>query len=242
MGIEPEIMELVNTFTHEVLPFLIDLLKEIIKVVKWLVDAFSDAWEWIKQAWSDLSDFFSNFWENLKQGAHDAWEGIKKPFKAAAQWFSDVFQKVKDVVKAPINFVIRGLNKMISGLNKISFDIPDWVPLIGGKHFGFNIGLIPELARGGILKKGQAGFLEGTGAEAVVPLDNNKRWISAVAKDMLSALTKAAGTSVSNLTNNTANTTNFTQIINAPKQPSRIDLYRQTRNLLSYAEAVKGVS
>ena len=24
-------------------------------------------------------------------------------------------------------------------LNKISFDIPDWVPLLGGKHFGINI-------------------------------------------------------------------------------------------------------
>lgn len=35
------------------------------------------------------------------------------------------------------------------------------------------------------------------------------------------------------LANTTSNVNNFTQIINAPKQPSRIELYRQTRNLLN---------
>ena len=53
---------------------------------------------------------------------------------------------------------------------------------IGGK--GINIPLIPKLEKGGVLKKGQMGFLEGNGAEAVVPLDQNRAWVSAVAKDM----------------------------------------------------------
>lgn len=41
-----------------------------------------------------------------------------------------------------------------------------------------------------------------------------------------------------NNSNSTTNskTNNFTQIINAPKQPSRIELYRQTRNLLELAK------
>ena len=33
-----------------------------------------------------------------------------------------------------------------------------------------------------------------------------------------------------NISNNTSN--NFTQVINANKQPSRLELYRQTKNLL----------
>lgn len=41
-----------------------------------------------------------------------------------------------------------------------------------------------------------------------------------------------------NTTNTSSNVTNFTQIINAPKSPSRIELYRQTRNLLNYAKGV----
>lgn len=38
-----------------------------------------------------------------------------------------------------------------------------------------------------------------------------------------------------NISNTTSNTNNFTQIINAPKQPSRLQLYRQTKNLLNLA-------
>ena len=39
-----------------------------------------------------------------------------------------------------------------------------------------------------MLERGQVGLLEGNGAEAVVPLHQNKQWISAVARDMDSAL------------------------------------------------------
>jgi len=39
---------------------------------------------------------------------------------------------------------------------------------------------IPELAKGGVLRKGQVGLLEGTGAEAVVPLEKNTEWINKV--------------------------------------------------------------
>ena len=88
------------------------------------------------------------------------------------------------MVKAPLNLVIDAINAVIGGLNKIR--LPDWVPLIGGK--GINIPLIPKLEEGGILEKGQVGLLEGNGAEAVVPLDQNKAWISAVARDMNTAI------------------------------------------------------
>ena len=55
------------------------------------------------------------------------------------------------------NGVIRALNGMINAMNKLSFDIPDWVPGLGGKKFGFNIKniselRIPKLAQGGYVK------------------------------------------------------------------------------------------
>lgn len=72
------------------------------------------------------------------------------------------------IVKAPINLIIgainglvkgvvSGLNLVIRSLNKLSFDIPDWVPKYGGKKFGFNISKItapqiPYLAQGGFVK------------------------------------------------------------------------------------------
>ena len=199
------------------------------KVNTWFSDKFSAAWKGIKEKFSPISKWFS-----------DVWDGIKKIFKGAGDWFGDIFDKVGKAVKAPLNAVIKAMNKVISGLNKISIDIPDWVPGVGGKTFGFNISKIPELAQGGVLRRGQMGLLEGSGAEAVVPLDKNKAWINAVTNEMIEQL-KAKGVfagSSSSVSN--AKDYNFTQIINAPKQPSRIELYRQTRNLLAYANATGG--
>lgn len=91
---------------------------------------------------------------------------------------------------------------------------------------------MPRLYKGGVLEKGQVGLLEGSGAEAVVPLEKNKGWIRAVANDMKEQMKNNAA-SVSNISNTTSNINNYTQIINAPKQPSRLELYRQTKNLLN---------
>lgn len=91
---------------------------------------------------------------------------------------------------------------------------------------------LPRLYKGGVLEKGQVGLLEGSGAEAVVPLEKNKHWIRAVANEMKDQI-KSNAANVSNVSNTTSNVNNFTQIINAPKQPSRLEIYRQTRNLLN---------
>lgn len=52
---------------------------------------------------------------------------------------------------------------------------------------------IPHMASGGVLQRGQIGLLEGNGAEAVVPLENNERWISAVARDMSRSMSDFGG-------------------------------------------------
>lgn len=124
----------------------------------------------IKTIFTNLINFVKNVFTGNWKGA---WDNVKNIFIAIAQGIGSAF-------KSPINFIIRGINTFTSGLNKIK--IPDWVPGVGGK--GFHIGSIPYLAAGGVLEKGQVGLLEGNGAEAVVPLENNRKWIKAVAKDM----------------------------------------------------------
>ena len=237
------------------------------KVDSWMGDKFGGAWEAVKLKWKASVDWFKNIWESIKaifavvkdvlsgnfQDAWDKikgivdlwkgyfkgiWDGIKSIFKPVGDFFEETFNKAKDAVKGPINFIIRGLNKLISGVNKISFDVPDWVPVIGGQKWGFNIPEIPELARGGILRREQTGFLEGNGAEAVIPLERNKFWIHSVASDLLRQIKLSSGGGVTNIGG--AKDYNFTQIINAPEAPSRIEIYRQTRNLLSYAKAAAG--
>ena len=60
---------------------------------------------------------------------------------------------------------------------------------LANKLPGINVGKVstvslPRLEKGGVLEKGQVGFLEGTGAEAVVPLEKNRAWLSQVAQDL----------------------------------------------------------
>ena len=190
-----------------------------------------------------ITGFFTEMWEGLKGFAQDAWDGICAIFEGAVDWFTEVFQGVSDaiktimngiegIVKAPVNAVIRLLNKFIDGLNGI--EIPDWVPELGGRSI--NIKKISELERGGVLKRGQTGFLEGNGAEAVVPLEKNKQWISAVTNDLKRSLQNSGmigggGTIVGGNTS----TYTFNQYNNSPKALSRLEIYRQTRNQLNFA-------
>ena len=216
---------------------------------------FSDLWDGIVAVWeaasgwfdenviTPISDFFSEMWEGLKQFAQDAWDGICEIFEGAEKWFTDVFQGVSDaiekifngivaIVKFPINTMIGLLNKFIDGINGI--EIPDWVPGVGGQSL--NIKHINELEKGGILKKGQTGFLEGNGAEAVVPLDQNQKWIASITKELRRQLETSSMIGGSGKIVNGGDTIyNFNQTNNSPKALSRLEIYRQTKNQLAYA-------
>lgn len=74
------------------------------------------------------------------------WNGIKKTINS-----------ILGGIETMANGVIRGVNRIVSALNNLSFDIPEWVPEYGGKTFGFNIPelseiQIPRLASGGYVK------------------------------------------------------------------------------------------
>lgn len=157
-------------------------------------DAFASAKSWFTERFEGVKNGVKNAWTGMVTGAKNAWSSIKGAFSNAKSWFSNLMNGVKNVFstvakaiggifKSPINTIIKGINGFTAGLNKIK--IPDWVPSVGGK--GFSIASIPYLEKGGVLEKGQTGFLEGNGAEAVVPLHQNKKWISAVARDMSDA-------------------------------------------------------
>lgn len=139
-----------------------------------LSDFFSGIWNGIKNIFSGVGNWF----KNIFMGAYD---GIKSIFGGISDWFKGVFDKLVNVVKSPINLIIKGLNSLIQGANKISFDIPDWVPGIGGKKFGFNLQEIPLLAKGTVVNKPTPAIIGEDGAEAVVPLEKNTGWIRQVA-------------------------------------------------------------
>ena len=68
----------------------------------------------------------------------------KKAFGGLGDFVSGITKGIGDGLKNMANGVIDALNFLIKGANKLKFDIPDWVPLLGGKKFGLNIPLIPK--------------------------------------------------------------------------------------------------
>lgn len=123
--------------------------------------------------------------KDFRDGVLEIFDGLMDFFKGVGDFFVELFtkkipealKKMKDffvgiwnslieIVKAPINVIIEflnlaigGINSLIEGLNSIKIDVPDWIPFLGGKTFGFNIGTIPEiplLAKGGIVSSGRA--------------------------------------------------------------------------------------
>lgn len=200
-------------------------------VGEWFTDLFTKAWDGIKTAWGAVGDFFTDIWDGIKNTFSGIGEWFKGVFEGARDIIEKIWESVTEIVKAPINFLIKGLNKFIDALNKIQ--IPDWVPGVGG--YGLDIPKINELERGGVLKKGQMGLLEGNGAEAVVPLENNRAWINATAAAMKQALQSEGILAGANNAAASAQSVTFNQYNTSPKALSRLDIYRQTQNALNYA-------
>ena len=107
------------------------------------------------------------------------WKTVMDGFKSI---FKGTFDALWTIAKAPLNLVIGGINSLIKGLNKIQFDVPDWVPEIGGKKLGFNIPTIPKLAKGTILNNpgygvpvaGGSAIAGEAGREAYLPLSDTQ--------------------------------------------------------------------
>ena len=113
----------------------------------------------IKAIFGGVIDFISNIFAG-NWGA--AWQNI-------VDIFGNIFGMIMNIAKAPINGVISIVNKAINAINSIGFDVPDWVPLIGGKGFHINIPNIPLLAAGGFTNGPSIAGEAGT--EAVISFD-----------------------------------------------------------------------
>ena len=94
----------------------------------------------------------------------DNWDTIWGGMKATVSL-------VVDGIKGYVNLLIAALNLMIRGANKISIEVPSWVPGIGGKGFSLAIPEIPSLASGGIVRSPTLAMLGERGPEAVIPLN-----------------------------------------------------------------------
>jgi len=140
-------------------------------------------------------------WDSVKTKAQEVWQSIREIWTGAGNWFqTQVYYPLKDGFKNTVNSIIglingmlsgavRGINALVRGLNSFQIDIPSWIPVIGGKTFGFDMDTvtapqIPYLAQGAVLPANRP-FMAvlgdqryGTNIEA--PLDTIKQAVAEV--------------------------------------------------------------
>lgn len=96
---------------------------------------FTADWD---RAWRGLSNIFESVWDTMVGVAKQGVNGII------------------DLVNFMLRALTGGLNAVIDRLNRISVEIPHWVPDYGGQRFGVNLPRVPEyqiprLAKGAVL-------------------------------------------------------------------------------------------
>lgn len=100
---------------------------------------------------------------------------IKGVQKASDMDDNPVTRFVKNMINGCIEIVEKGVNYIIGILNKINVTVPDWIPGIGGRNFGFNIRpvSIPRLKDGGF-PDGEDGLFFANHTELVGKFSNGK--------------------------------------------------------------------
>lgn len=138
-----------------------------------------------------LSGVFTGSWET-------AWEGIKLFLKSAVNG-------IISLLNTMITRLAGALNAVVKTANKLSFTVPEWVPVFGGNRFGVNLPTvsapqIPYLAKGAVLPAGKP-FLamvgdqrHGTNIEA--PLSTIQEAVALVMEDQTDAILRGFEASV----------------------------------------------
>lgn len=195
-------LEAIGNFISTVLaPIFKSVFEGTIKpLVTTVFNTIKSLWEGtLKPVFEGITDFltgvFTLNWEKALGGIVSILTGVINGMITSVEHF--------------INMIITGLNGLFAGINELAAKAGDAlgftiqipvIPTITLPKISDDVisasttsvttrggGTISMLAKGGVLEKGQIGLLEGSGAEAVVPLENNAKWISEVAKDMNAA-------------------------------------------------------
>ena len=158
-------------------------------------DVVSGAINTIKNLISSVMNAISSLWSNI-------WNGMKN---TVTNIFNGIWNSIKGVINSILggiegmaNGVINGVNTIIRALNNLHFDIPDWVPIFGGKRFGFNI---PQLNRVSLPRLAEGGYVKANTPQLAMIGDNRHQGeivapegkISSIVADELEKFNKGTG-------------------------------------------------
>lgn len=129
------VLGVVGEYFTEIFGGIISIISEIID---FLVNVFTGQWD---AAWVNIAGIFEEIWNGL------------------VNTIKGIVNLIIGVINGMVSGVLKGVNFIISAINSIQVDIPDWLSeLTGITQIGFNMELIdiskaqiPYLANGGVI-------------------------------------------------------------------------------------------
>lgn len=108
---------------------------------KWqkFCDSVKDKWGGL---WNTVGDKWNKFKTDFKKGWDGFWKGI-------GNFFIDIWNGIVGALELAVNGIVKILNNL-------NIQIPDWLPIYGGKTFGFHLSdvkfnRVPRLATGAVI-------------------------------------------------------------------------------------------
>lgn len=191
------------------------------KTFDWVSDklggAFSKAWNKIVEVWGKATDWFGDIVDDI------------------VEFFAGLPEEMLQIGEDMINGLLDGINNMIGGVgDAIKEGLDAGISTVKG---WLGIESPSKLMRDEIGMMMGEGVGEGLLASTKNVIKDAQKFTQDIASGLQVSVPNVASGTVANGGNTTSIVNNYSQVINAPKQPSRLELYRQTKNLL----AMKGV-
>ena len=138
-------------------------------VASWFSGVFNSAVEAIKKVFSTITGFFKSVWDSITSLFKNVGTTVGNAISGA----------VKGAINKVLSSAVKIINGFISAIN-LAISVINAIPGVNIKKISQL--KVPQLEKGGVLKKGQVGLLEGNGTEAVVPLEKNTEWLDRIAE------------------------------------------------------------
>lgn len=200
---------------------VIGVVKQVISWIKQIGDAFVTLWGKVQS--------FINFWST-------AWNTVKTACSNAVSTIGNVFSELpskllsigKDVVSGLWNGINDKVNWLKGKIKGFVGDVTSWLKKFFGIHSPSKL-MADEVGKW--LPEGIAVGIDKNAKSVLSSMKNLATNTLGVTRDSLTQPSSVTGSSA--VSSGVVN--NFYQTINSPKQLSRLDIYRQSKNLLVYA-------
>lgn len=196
MSVQSNLLQLWNKFLKPLIDWIIaDMAPLVVSIINFINEVIGT----VVGVVADVVGAVFKFLDGLIQFITGVFTlDLEKALGGLDKMFSGVVNAIIGVLEGGINLIISGINWLITQFNRIQFDVPDWIPLVGGKHFGINIPeisevQIPRLAQGAVIPPNREFMAvlgdqkRGTNVEA--PLETIQEAVALVMDDYIASNT-----------------------------------------------------